>query len=87
MIDMNNIYDIIGYVLCSNYRRQVLNSLLTGTKTSRDIADELGFKRPAISKAINELKNNDLVVVDGRKYAITDLGTKVITSINNRGEI
>ena len=87
MVETNNIYAVIGYVLSSCYRRQVLNAIMAGTKKSRDIADNLGFKRRAVTKAIKELTNKGLVVADGRKYSITEAGMEVITRINDRGWI
>lgn len=52
---------------------------------SIDIARELNYSKPSISRAINLLKNDDYIVVDSKGYIkLTEKGNAIATTIYDR---
>lgn len=79
-------YDLISYVTRAKIRKLVLTNLKK-PNTPTNLSNELHIHRSAVSRAILELENKNLVKclnpedTMGRFYVITDLGRKVLEQI------
>ena len=84
----NDIYELAGYVMASEYRRLVLTSVYKHMNIPSNIALDVDLRTNHVSNVLKELKDKGLVeclnenAKKGRLYKITDLGTEVIKSIN-----
>ena len=86
IIIMNDeeLYQLLGYVMASDYRKNILKSIGTGIKIPSVIAEEIGLRTNHISNVLNDLKKKNLVVClnedarKGRLYKNTDLALKVL---------
>ena len=71
-------------------RRNVLETILVLSKRNKDvrsidIAHELNYSKPSVSRAIGLLKKDEYVIVDSKGYIeLTDKGLKVATTIYDR---
>lgn len=55
---------------------------------SIDIASELGFAKPSISRAVKILKTNGYINIDGKGYiSLTDSGEKLANKIYERHKV
>lgn len=77
-------WDDVGYVRASQYRQTVVNHLADTPATPSDIDEETGFDIAHISRALQNLRDRDLVelLVDedtqkGRYYGLTSDGETV----------
>lgn len=85
MVDTNNFFELLGYVVISKYRKSVLEVLAEGPKTIDEIVNELDVKKRPIKKATNELKSIGLIDENNEEFSITERGMKVRDCANNRG--
>lgn len=75
---------LASWVLISSYRNRVMIALGNKFKTPSTLARESGIRANHISKVLNELKKQKLVVcinedaTKGRLYKVTELGGKVM---------
>lgn len=78
---MTDDWDLIGFVISSQYRLVVLRQLTDGPASPSMIADESGHQISHISRALNELRARSLVELlvpedrkKGRIYGLTEQG-------------
>ena len=80
-------YKIIGYVIASKYRLNILKSLNDTVKTPSLIAKDIDLRTNHVSNVLKDLKENNLVVClneeahKGRLYKNTDLGIEILNYI------
>lgn len=81
-------WDDISYVISSRYRIETLRRLSDGPATPSLIADETDLSIAHVSRALQELRDADLVTLlvsenrrKGRVYGITDEGLEVWETI------
>lgn len=80
-------YKIIGYVIASKYRINILKSLNDTVKTPSLIAKDIDLRTNHVSNVLKDLKENNLVVClneeahKGRLYKNTDLGIEILKYI------
>ena len=81
-------WDDISYVISSRYRIATLRRLSDGPATPSLIADETELSIAHVSRALQELRDADLVTLlvseqrrKGRVYGITDEGMEVWQTI------
>lgn len=81
-------WDDISYVISSRYRIATLRRLSDGPATPSLIADETDLSIAHVSRALQELRDADLVTLlvsenrrKGRVYGITDEGLDVWETI------
>ena len=83
---MNNdeIFQLVGYVMASEYRTHILKSIGDGIKIPSAIAEDIGLRTNHVSNVLKDLKENNLVVClneearKGRLYKNTDLGIEIL---------
>ncbi|WP_276271770.1 ArsR/SmtB family transcription factor [Haloarcula litorea] len=81
-------WDEISYVISSRYRIATLRRLAEGPATPSLIADETDLSIAHVSRALQELRDSDLVTLlvsedrrKGRVYGVTDEGKDVWETI------
>jgi len=86
MVD-DEIWKLVGYVISSKYRKEVLFHLFSSPNIPSQIALKISKHAVHVSRAIKELQNKELIYCitpkakKGRVYAITDIGKKVVETI------
>ena len=83
---MNNdeIFDLVGYVMASDYRTKILKSIGDTMKIPSAIAEEIGLRTNHVSNVLKDLKEKNLVVClnenarKGRLYKNTELAIEVL---------
>jgi len=77
-------YDKASHIISSSYRRIVYYELLEGPKTTSDIAKNTKLQQAHSSRAIQELREQNIVellvseeVRKGRYYGVTDEGEEL----------
>ena len=83
---MNNdeIFQLVGFVMASEYRINILKSIGESIKIPSVIAEDIGLRTNHVSNVLRELKESNLVVClneearKGRLYKNTDLGLEVL---------
>ena len=83
---MNNdeIFKVLGYVMASEYRTNIIKSIGKSIKIPSAIAEDIGLRTNHVSNVLKDLKENDLVVClnenarKGRLYKNTDLGLEIL---------
>ncbi|MBQ2832114.1 transcriptional regulator [Methanobrevibacter sp.] len=83
---MNNdeIFDLVGYIMASEYRTKILKSIGENIKIPSAIAEEIGLRTNHVSNVLKDLKDKNLVVClnenarKGRLYKNTDLAFEVL---------
>ena len=74
---------IMGYVISSTYRTEVMKSLIDGPKFPSKIAADSGIKQNQISNVLSPLKEKKLIRLinseakKGRIYELTDVGLDI----------
>lgn len=81
---MNDDWDLIGFVISSQYRELVIDELSTHPSTPSQIAERTDASIASISHALSQLRERDCVelLVDeerrkGRVYGLTETGEDV----------
>ncbi|QIO24218.1 winged helix-turn-helix domain-containing protein [Haloarcula sp. JP-L23] len=87
-------WDDVSFVISSRYRVGTLHRLAEGPATPSLISDETGHSIAHISRALQELRDVDLITLlvsedrrKGRVYGITDAGTDVWDTIEAQNMI
>ncbi|WP_254270987.1 winged helix-turn-helix domain-containing protein [Haloarcula marina] len=87
-------WDKVSYVISSRYRIATLQRLSEGPATPSLIADETDLSIAHVSRALQELRDNDLVRLlvsedrrKGRVYGITDAGLDVWQTIETENMV
>ncbi len=85
---MTSEWDTVSFVLASSYREDVLQNLVAGPSTPSQIASETDHAMSHISRALSELRDNELVELlvsedrkKGRVYGSTEMGAEVWNKI------
>ena len=82
------IFQLLGFVMASSYRKNIIKSIGKSIKIPSDIASEVGLRTNHISNVLNDLKKKELVVClnedakKGRLYRNTELGLEVLKYID-----
>lgn len=77
-------FKIIGYIMASQYRQDIIKSIGTSMKTPSNIAKEIDLRTNHVSNVLKDLKENEIVVClnedarKGRLYKNTELGIKIL---------
>lgn len=80
----DELFQLLGYVMASDYRKNILKNIGNDIKIPSVIAEEIGLRTNHISNVLNDLKKKNLVVClneearKGRLYKNTDLGLKIL---------
>lgn len=79
-------WDVVSFVIRSEYRKNVLLHLASQKDIPSNIAEEIGYHQSHVSTTLGELRERDLVerLVEspkGRIYALTEKGEKVVAEI------
>jgi predicted transcriptional regulator len=80
-------YKLLGYVMASEYRINILKSINETIKTPSAIASEIDLRTNHVSNVLKDLKEKNLVVClneeahKGRLYKNTDLGIEILEFI------
>ncbi len=83
----DEIFQLVGYIMASEYRTKILKSIGTSIKIPSVIASEVDLRTNHVSNVLKELKEKNLVVClnenarKGRLYKNTDLGIKILEYI------
>lgn len=84
-------WGVIGYVVSSKYRVEVLERLTDSPAPPSTIADDTGCDISHVSRALQDLRDHglvDLLVPESRKkgriYGITNEGQKVWSAIESQ---
>ena len=83
---MNNdeIFDLVGYVMASEYRTKILKSIGDSIKIPSAIAEEIGLRTNHVSNVLKDLKDKNLVVClnedakKGRLYKNIEYGLEIL---------
>lgn len=79
-------WDSVSFVIRSTYRKKVLMALKANKSTPSNLSDELDISSSHVSRALTELREEELVerLVDnpkGRIYGLTDKGKDITEKI------
>ncbi len=86
MPDDPNLWDLIGFVKRSDYRRRILEAL-ESPLIPKEIAEKTDIHQSNVSRTLGQLREKDLVQVmnpdakTGRIYALTEKGEEVRDSL------
>ncbi len=82
-----DIYKIVGYVMASDYRTNILKCIGKEIKIPSAITEEVGLRTNHVSNVLKDLKEKNLVVClneeakKGRLYKNTELGLQILEYI------
>ena len=74
---------LVGYVISSTYRTEVMKTLIEKPKIPSKIAADIGIKQNHISNVLNQLKEKGLIRLinpeakNGRIHELTDVGLEI----------
>jgi len=80
----DEIYEILGYVLASEYRTNIIKSIGQDMKIPSVIASDLDLRTNHISNVLKDLKERNIVIClnenakKGRLYKNTELGLEIL---------
>ena len=83
-MDNEEIFQVVGYVMASEYRTNIIKSIGKEIKIPSAIANDIGLRTNHVSNVLKDLKENNLVVClneearKGRLYKNTDMGLEVL---------
>lgn len=85
-------WDAVSFALSSHYRVSTLRTLLEQPNTPSNLSDETGEDVGHISRALGELRNEELVELlvsedrrKGRIYGLTEKGEEIAHEMESRG--
>jgi predicted transcriptional regulator len=84
-------WDIIGFVVASNYRRKVVEELSKGVKTPKQISKATRIRINHVSNILSDLSKREVVECKnpdakvGRLYELTEIGKNVSDSLKKLG--
>jgi DNA-binding MarR family transcriptional regulator len=91
---MSNEWDMISFVIRSQYRVAVLERLVEGPATPSRIATDTDIAIAHVSRALSGLREREMVELlvsenqkKGRVYGITDRGEKVWHRLQREGMV
>jgi len=80
-------FKLLGYVLASKQRMDIMLSLNRGIKTPKMLTEELGIANSTISNNLRDLRQKGLVeclnqdAKKGRMYILTKRGDEIVNNI------
>lgn len=80
----DEIFKILGYVMASEYRCNIIKSIGENIKIPSVIAEDIGLRTNHVSNVLKDLKEYNLVVClnedarKGRLYKNTELGLEIL---------
>lgn len=80
----DEIFELLGYVVASEYRTNILKSIGKGIKIPSVIAEDIGLRTNHVSNVLRDLKEHNLVLClnedarKGRLYKNTELGLEIL---------
>ncbi|MDO5859784.1 MarR family transcriptional regulator [Methanobrevibacter sp.] len=83
-MDETKLYELLGYVKISSYRKNTLKFIGDDLKMPSEIARGININTSQVSSALSDLKNQNLVICineevrKGRLYKCTELGLQLI---------
>jgi predicted transcriptional regulator len=83
----DELFKLVGYVMASDYRKNIIKSIGNDIKIPSVIAEEIGLRTNHVSNVLNDLKSKNIVVClneearKGRLYKNTDLGLTILKYI------
>lgn len=83
----DEIFDIVGYVMASQYRCNIIKSIGENIKIPSAIAEDIGLRTNHVSNVLKDLKERYIVIClnedarKGRLYKNTDLGLEILKYI------
>lgn len=83
----DELFKLVGYVIASDYRKNIIKSIGNDIKIPSVIAEEIGLRTNHVSNVLNDLKSKNIVVClneearKGRLYKNTDLGLTILKYI------
>lgn len=83
----DELFKSVGYVMASDYRKNIIKSIGNDIKIPSVIAEEIGLRTNHVSNVLNDLKSKNIVVClneearKGRLYKNTDLGLTILKYI------
>ena len=86
-MDENELFKMIGYIMATEYRQNIIRCHGNSMKTPSKIAKEVGLRTNHVSNVLKSLKDNKIVVClnedarKGRLYKNTELGLKILENI------
>ncbi|MEE1129917.1 MAG: transcriptional regulator [Methanobrevibacter sp.] len=86
-MNSDDIFKLVGYVIASEYRTNIVKCIGTEIKIPSVIAEEVGLRTNHVSNVLKELKKEKIVVClnedarKGRLYKNTDLGLEILNYI------
>lgn len=76
----DELFKLVGYVMASDYRKNIIKSIGNDIKIPSVIAEEIGLRTNHVSNVLNDLKSKNIVVClneearKGRLYKNTGFG-------------
>ena len=83
----DEIFRLVGYVMASEYRTNILKSIGEDIKIPSAIAEDIGLRTNHVSNVLKELKKENIVVClnedarKGRLYKNTEIGIEILKYI------
>jgi len=83
----DELFKLVGYVMASEYRKNILKNIGNGIKIPSNIAKELNLRTNHVSNVLKELKSENIVIClnedarKGRLYKNTELGLEILKYI------
>lgn len=83
----DELFKLVGYVMASDYRKNIIKSIGNDIKIPSVIAEEIGLRTNHVSNVLNDLKSKNIIVClneearKGRLYKNTDLGLTILKYI------
>ena len=77
-MDLNN----VSLIIASKYRKLIMESLLDGNKTIKEISDECNVSKRLLYAPAKSLRDNRLVSKNKHVYMITEEGLAVINKVH-----
>ena len=83
----DELFQLVGYVMASDYRKKIIKSIGKEIKIPSIIAQEINLRTSHVSNVLKDLKENNIVVClneeakKGRLYKNTELGLKILKYI------
>lgn len=82
------LFRLVGYVMASDYRKNIMKNIGNGIKIPSAIAEEINLRTNHVSNVLKELKSENIVVClnenarKGRLYKNTELGLEILKYIS-----
>ena len=83
----DELFKLVGYVMASDYRKNIIKSIGNDIKIPSVIAEEIDLRTNHVSNVLKDLKSKNIVVClneearKGRLYKNTDLGLTILKYI------